>query len=138
MATYGLPIQIQTGFQYWTYGTVRQKQEIHWSDKSKPLQRKKGTNKERLREEEKRTQAQEKDEVEEYGVNYKRADVNLKRKGSWLEKLRANTLDKESFKDSDEKCFFFYRYTKVGSSSGAAYTWSLSLAANLPLNTIAF
>ena len=42
------------------------------------MQRKKGTNKERLREEEKRTQAQEKDEVEEYGVNYKRADVNLK------------------------------------------------------------
>ena len=35
---------------------------------------------ERIREEEKRTQAQkdqEKDEVESYGVNYKRADVNL-------------------------------------------------------------
>ena len=38
------------------------------------------------------------------------------------EKLCANTLDEESFRDNDEKVFFFFhRYTKVGSSSGAAY-----------------
>ena len=37
------------------------------------------------------------------------------------EKLCANSLDEESFRDNDEKVFFFHRYTKVGSSSGAAY-----------------
>ena len=82
---------------------------------------------ERIREEVKRTQAQkdqEKDEVEKLRCELQNSrcefDEVKKELARTHEKLCAITLDKESFRDNDEKVFF-HRYTKVGSSSGAAY-----------------
>ena len=83
--------------------------------KNKPLQRKKGTNKkERIREEEKRTQTQkdqEKDEVEKLQCELQKSRCELdevkKELARTHEKLCAITLDEESFRDNDEKVCFF-------------------------------